>query len=87
MRVSLCVNELGANVRLVCAVGDDDIGRGLIELMKSKGMDTSGVKVVSGVATSSNLIFSNKDTGDTAYNLTLGGANEYLAAEDVTGQA
>ena len=77
------MHELGAKVKLVGAVGDDDIGRGLITLMESKGMDTTGIKVVEGISTSTNLIFSNKTTGDTAYNLALNGANEYLTAEDV----
>jgi len=77
------MHELGAKVRLVGAVGNDDIGRGLIALMESKGMDISGIKVVEDVSTSTNLIFSNKTTGDTAYNLALNGANEYLTAEDV----
>lgn len=79
-------HELGAKVKLVCAVGDDEIGRGLIALMKRKGMDTSGVKVVPNVSTSTNLIFSNKDTGDTAYNLALEGANEHLLEADIKDQ-
>ncbi len=80
---AMVLHELGAKVKLICAVGDDEFGRRAIEFMRSKGMDTSGVKVVKGVSTSTNLIFSNKDTGTTAYNLALGSANEYLEAKDV----
>ncbi len=77
------LNELGANVKLIGAVGDDGLGTGLIRLMKGRRMDTVGVKTVKGVSTSANLIFSNKDTGETAYNLSIGAANEYLEESDV----
>jgi uracil phosphoribosyltransferase len=77
------LKELGADVKLIGAVGDDDIGRGLIETMRKKGMDVAGIKIVRGVPTSTNLIFSNQDTGETSYNLLPGGANEYLYPTDI----
>ncbi|MFA5147057.1 MAG: PfkB family carbohydrate kinase [Candidatus Omnitrophota bacterium] len=84
---AMVLNELGARVKLIGAVGDDELGHGLIKLMRDKGMDTTGIRVVKDVSTSTNLIFSNQDTGETAYNLSLGSANEYLTEADIPDEA
>ncbi len=80
---AMVLHQLGARVKLIGAVGDDGLGKGLIELMEKKGMDTSGIKIVEGVSTSTNLIFSNQDTNETSYNLSIGGANDSLEASDI----
>ena len=77
------LRELGVNAKLIGAVGDDGLGKGIIKLMKDRNLDVSGVKIVKGVPTTTNLIFSNKDTGETAYNLSIAAANEYLEAGDI----
>ncbi|NQT23321.1 MAG: methyltransferase domain-containing protein, partial [Candidatus Omnitrophica bacterium] len=75
---AMVLHELGAQVHLIGAVGDDKNGKAIIKLMEEKGMSISGINVIRGIPTSRNLIFSNKDTGDTAYNIELGSANEFL---------
>lgn len=46
----------GAAVRLVGAVGDDDLGREALADLRAEGVDVEGVCVVSGVATGAALI-------------------------------
>ncbi|GAA5051159.1 PfkB family carbohydrate kinase [Nocardia callitridis] len=38
--------RLGLRVRLICAVGDDDAGRRILDYLRSEGVDTEFVKVV-----------------------------------------
>ena len=78
------LRELGVDAKLIGAVGDDAPGKGLIQLLKDRDLGVSGIKIVKGVSTTANLIFSNKDTGETAYNLSKEAANEYLEAGDIT---
>jgi len=81
---AMVLNQLGVKVKLVGAVGSDEIGKRLISYMQDRGMDIRGIKVIEGVSTSSNLIFSNQDTGGTAYNLMRGGANDFFSIDLIT---
>jgi rfaE bifunctional protein kinase chain/domain/rfaE bifunctional protein nucleotidyltransferase chain/domain len=50
---ALNLASLGARVRIVTAVGDDDDGRELVALLDAAGVDTTGVLVRAGTTTSS----------------------------------
>lgn len=78
------LHQLGARVRLIGAVGDDGLGRGLTDFLGENDMDVGGIRIVKGVHTSTNLIFENR--GGTAYNLAVKGANEYLETRHVSAE-
>ena len=78
---AIVLKQLGVNVKLIAAVGED-LAEDLFGFMIGMGMDVSGIKIVS-APTSRNLIFMNRDTEETAYNLSIKGANEYLTLADI----
>jgi sugar/nucleoside kinase (ribokinase family) len=72
--------RLGLRVALVGAVGDDALGRLLLEMVAARGVDVSGCRVVDGVATGATVVLAGPD--DRAI-LTAVGAIAELRASDV----
>jgi ribokinase len=73
--------RVGANARLVAAVGDDALGRDALAELRQEGIDTEGVATVPHEATGAALIVVD-DSGDNQ--ITVGaGANASLAPDHV----
>ena len=64
--------QLGADARVASAVGDDDLGREILSLLRGKGLDVSTVAVVP-----------NKPTGTVDATLDANGNATYVIHEDV----
>lgn len=73
--------RLGAQVRFIAAVGDDDFGTKATDGFKAEGIDTSHVKVTPGVPSGVALIFVDGE-GHNAIAV-ASGANAHVSANDV----
>ncbi|MGH3090427.1 MAG: ribokinase, partial [Rubrobacteraceae bacterium] len=73
--------RLGASVKFLGRVGDDGLGGPLVESLSEKGVDTSLMRGVEGVATGAAFITLTPD-GENAITVAPG-ANRSLRAEDV----
>ena len=73
--------RLGAQVRFVAAVGDDDLGGRTLDGLRAEGLDTQYVKVVPGVPSGVALICVDEQ-GDNSIAVSSG-ANSHLSANDV----
>lgn len=73
--------RLGASVRLLGAVGDDEQGARVLAEVAADGVDCTGVRVVAGEATGRVAGFVTADGGKRT--AALGGANLRLTADDV----
>jgi ribokinase len=78
--------RLGAQVRFVAKIGKDSFGDMALGLYREEGVDASGVMQVADAPTGVGFIVVEEGTGNNCIVLDPG-ANELLAAEDVTGQA
>lgn len=56
--------RLGARTRLLTRVGDDDIGRQVLDGLEREGVDTSGSAIIAGAATPCSIVMVDPDTGD-----------------------
>ena len=72
---------LGASVKILGRVGDDELGEPLVQALREKGIDTSLVERVTGKATGSAFITVTPD-GENAITVAPG-ANRSLTPEDV----
>jgi len=61
---AVAMARLGAQVRLLTRVGDDDIGRRVFDELRNEGIDLSGSVVVPGAATPCSMVMVDPDTGD-----------------------
>ena len=73
--------RLGASVRMVGAVGDDDFGPGLIASLANAGVDTSGVTVDAGAPTGVASILV-AESGENSI-VTFGGANHRVGRTEL----
>ena len=73
--------KLGVRSGFIGAVGDDEIGKTLIEDFQSVGVNTSHIKVKKGAKTGSVLCLSDKQGRRSLY--VLPGANSLLTADDI----
>jgi ribokinase len=74
--------RLGAEVRMVGCVGDDDFGHRLLAALAVEGVDTGGVRTVSGVPTGLAMIVVD-DSGENAITVAPG-ANHEVGEEERT---
>jgi len=51
------LHALGASVRLIGDVGDDELGSTLVHILSESGIDCQGIRQVTGAATSYSLVF------------------------------
>jgi ribokinase len=72
--------RLGANVRMVGCVGDDDFGARLLAALGAEGVDASGVRAVPGVPTGLAMITVD-ETGENIITVAPGANREVGAAE------
>ena len=73
--------RLGADVRMVGCVGDDDFGRRLLAALAAEGVDADGVRTVANVPTGLAMIAVD-DSGENVITVAPG-ANHEVGAEDV----
>lgn len=73
--------RLGADVRMIAAVGADPFGEELVRGLESAGVDCARVRRLTGVSTGIAVIL--RSDGDNRI-VVVGGANLALAAQDVT---
>jgi ribokinase len=73
--------RLGAEVRMVGCVGDDDFGRRLLDALAAEGVDAEGVRTVAGVPTGLAMIAVD-GSGENVITVAPG-ANHEVGAEDV----
>jgi len=76
--------RLGGEVTLVAAVGDDELGRLLLDAQRAEGVDVSGVEILSGAPTGTALI-TVEPGGDNTIAV-ASGANRRLDEQSVRGQ-
>jgi sugar/nucleoside kinase (ribokinase family) len=76
--------RLGLRTRFVGVVGDDLLGRFMLDEMTSRGIDVNAVRVLAGVATGASVILAGR--GDRAI-LTAPGAIPLLRASDIPAAA
>jgi ribokinase len=53
---AVAARRLGADVRLIACIGDDDAGRGVREALRREGIETAGLVTAAGAATGTALI-------------------------------
>lgn len=73
--------RLGADVRMVGCVGDDDFGRRLLDALAAEGVDAEGVRTVAGVPTGLAMIAVD-ESGENLITVAQG-ANREVGADDV----
>ncbi|ARM76206.1 ribokinase [Acidianus manzaensis] len=78
---AVSASRLGSNVRLIAAVGDDDLGREAIKFWKEEKIDISKIKTKKNSKTGTAYILVNK-RGDTMI-IVNRGANFELSEEDI----
>jgi ribokinase len=78
---AVAARRAGAEVVLVAAVGDDDLGRQAIERYRREGINVDYVRTVEGVSSGVALIFVSHD-GDNMIGV-ASGANERLSPSDI----
>ena len=78
---AVAARRAGGEVVFVTAVGDDDLGKSAINLYRSHGIDTTGIRVYDGVSSGVALIF----VGDDGENMigVASGANHKLSPADI----
>lgn len=76
--------RLGADVRIVGVVGDDDFGRFVVERLRERGIDTSPVRTASGRTTGSSVILVDASDASDRHILTDLGTMTDLVADDVS---
>ena len=74
--------RLGADVRMVGCVGDDDFGRRLLAALAAEGVDAGGVRVVADVPTGLAMIAVD-ESGENVITVAPG-ANHQVGPQDVT---
>jgi ribokinase len=82
---ALAARRLGAEVRLIAAVGDDDMAEEALNLLRAGGVDLSGTRFVNGETTGVALI-AVAASGENQI-IVCPGANAALAPADLEGEA
>jgi sulfofructose kinase len=81
---AVAMARLGATVRLLTRVGDDDVGRQVIEGLRLEGVNPLGSRVVAGAATPCSVVMVDPDAGDrTIYYFAGAGLDRDKSAPDV----
>ena len=75
--------RLGANVSMIAAMGDDEMGRRETKLLKQENIDTSGIHIKIGVPTGVAVV--NVSQGDNCI-IVVSGANAALTVDDIREQ-
>lgn len=78
--------RLGADVRTLLSVGDDDLGKRAIEFLTAEGIDTHNVRIQTGISTGVALIAVDEIKGENQIVISPG-ANSLLSAEDIDASA
>lgn len=77
---ALVLKKLGGQVALIGKVGDDNLGRFVLGVLKEAGIEVEGVKIVPGVNTSGTSVLVHPD-GERSFIHSFG-ANALLSAQD-----
>lgn len=75
--------RLGANVAMIAAVGDDEMGRRETKFLKQENIDTTGVHIKIGIPTGVAVV--NVSQGDNCI-IVVSGANAALTVDDIRNQ-
>ena len=67
----------GFSPMLVSAVGDDQLGREALSILKARGLDTGGVQIISGIASGTSQVTLTVN-GDPSFHITSGAAYDQL---------
>ncbi|MDZ5620894.1 sugar kinase [Nocardioides sp. HM23] len=78
---AIVLSKLGAEVTSVAAIGDDPIGKVLVELLRANGVDTARITTKHDVQTSASVLPINGDGDRPAWHCI--GANGSLTLEDI----
>lgn len=78
---AVAAKRLGANTAFIGAVGDDESGELMMELLREENLDLSGVQVLEGVATGQAFIIVDDNSENRI--LVHGGANMAVKPEDI----
>lgn len=78
---AVAAKRLGADTRLLCAVGEDVYAATVLDTLSAEGIDTRDVRQVRGVATGTAVIVVSEDAENTI--VVTPGANAELGADDV----
>ena len=82
---AVAMARLGAEVRLLTRVGEDDIGRQVIEGLRVEGVGLAGSPVIRGAATPCSIVLVDPDAGDrTIYHFPGAGLDRDRSAPDVS---
>jgi len=82
---AVAMARLGASVRLLTRVGDDDVGRQVIEGLRLEGVNPLGSRLVAGAATPCSVVMVDPDAGDrTIYYFPGAGLDRDKSAPDVS---
>lgn len=80
---AIVLSQLGKRTALAGALGDDGMGRLVLEVIRSRGVDTENVRMKAGVQTSTSVVLVNSE-GERTFVCTRGN-NETLCAQDLDG--
>jgi len=82
---AVAMARLGADVRLLTRVGDDDVGRQVLDGLRKEGVDVSGAAIKAGALTPCSVVMVDPDTGDrTIYHFPGAGLERGASAPDVS---
>jgi sulfofructose kinase len=82
---AVAMARLGANVRMLTRVGDDEIGRRILDELRDEGVDLAGSAVIAGAATPCSVVMVDPESGDrTIYYFGGAGAERDRTAPDVS---
>jgi sulfofructose kinase len=71
---AVAMARLGATVRMLTRVGDDEVGRRILDELRDEGVDVTGSPVIAGAATACSVVMVDPESGDrTIYH--FGGAD------------
>jgi len=81
---AVAMARLGASVRMLTRVGDDEIGRRILDELRAEGVDLTGSPVIAGAATPCSVVMVDPESGDrTIYHFGGAGTERDRTVPDV----
>jgi len=79
---AIALSRLGKKVQWISKVGDDDAGKRILNYATENGVDISGVKIETGLATGASVVLIDA-TGERRFITNKGSSLRKLSAEDI----